>query len=93
MSRGADALTVALTGQLTYILIVSAVLALAASFLLLFFYRRAVVQSMRRQRAADGPVRRGKPQGGSNHVNPPGRRPARIFLVIGFAPFAVKCFF
>jgi phosphate/sulfate permease len=72
MSRGADALIVTLTGQLPFILIVSAVLALAASFLLLFFYRRAVVQSMRRQRAADGPVRRGKPQGG---IKPP--QPAR----------------
>jgi hypothetical protein len=49
MSQRFDALTVALTGQLTFILIVSAVLALAASFLLLFFYRRAVIKSMRRR--------------------------------------------
>jgi hypothetical protein len=49
MSPRSDALTVALTGQLTFILIVSAVLALAASFLLLFFYRRAVIKSMRRR--------------------------------------------
>ncbi|TMA98342.1 MAG: hypothetical protein E6J74_01580 [Deltaproteobacteria bacterium] len=49
MSQRSDALTVALTGQLSFILIVSAVLALAASFLLLHFYRRAVVKSMRRR--------------------------------------------
>src|SRR5262245_945180 len=44
-----DALTVALTGQLTFILIASSVLALAASFLLLYLYRRAVIKSMRRR--------------------------------------------
>jgi len=49
MSQRSDALTVALTGQLSFILIVSAVLALAASFLLLHFYRRAVIKSMRRR--------------------------------------------
>jgi len=49
MSQRSDALTVALTGQLSFILTVSAVLALAASFLLLRLYRRAVVKSMRRR--------------------------------------------
>lgn len=49
MSQRSDALTVALTGQLTLILAVSAVLALAASFLLLLFYRRAVIKSMLRR--------------------------------------------
>src|SRR4030095_5671388 len=49
MSRRFDALTVALTGQLSFILIVSTVLALVASFLLLLLYRRAVVKSMRRR--------------------------------------------
>jgi len=49
MSQRSDALTVALTGQLSFILIVSAVLALAASFLLLRLYRRAVIKSMRRR--------------------------------------------
>jgi hypothetical protein len=49
MSQRPDALTVALTGQLTFILVVSAVLALVASFLLLHFYRRAVIKSMRRR--------------------------------------------
>jgi hypothetical protein len=53
MSPRSDALTVALTGQLTFILIVSAVLALAASFLLLHFYRRAVIKSMRRRGRSD----------------------------------------
>jgi hypothetical protein len=49
MSRRFDALTVALTGQLSFILIVSSVLALVASYLLLLLYRRAVVKSMRRR--------------------------------------------
>jgi hypothetical protein len=49
MSQRFDALTVALTGQLSFILIVSAVLALVGSFLLLFLYRRAVIKSMRRR--------------------------------------------
>jgi len=49
MSRRFDTLTVALTGQLSFILIVSAILALVASFLLLLLYRHAVVKSMRRR--------------------------------------------
>jgi hypothetical protein len=49
MSQRSDALTVTLTGQLSFILIVSAVLALVASFLLLRLYRRAVIKSMRRR--------------------------------------------
>jgi hypothetical protein len=49
MSRRFDALTVALTGQLSFILIVSSVLALVGSILLLFLYRRAVIKSMRRR--------------------------------------------
>jgi hypothetical protein len=49
MSQRSDALTVALTGQLTFILIVSAFLALLSSFLLSFLYRRAVIKSMRRR--------------------------------------------
>ena len=49
MSQRSDPLTVALTGQLSFILIVSAVLALAASYLLLRLYRRAVIKSMRRR--------------------------------------------
>jgi hypothetical protein len=48
MSKQFDPLTVALTGQLSYILVLSALLALVASFLLLRLYRRAVVKSMRR---------------------------------------------
>ena len=48
MSRQFDSVTVALTGQLFFILVVSAVLALIASYLLLRLYRRAVIKSMRR---------------------------------------------
>ena len=48
MSRQFDSVTVALTGQLFFILVASAVLALIASYLLLRLYRRAVIKSMRR---------------------------------------------
>ena len=44
-----DALTVALTGQLAFILIVSTVFSFAVSVALLRRYRRAVVKSMRRR--------------------------------------------
>src|SRR5690242_6008943 len=53
MNRRFDAVTVALTGQLTYILIVSTILALAASYLILRLYRRAVIKSMRRRSRSD----------------------------------------
>jgi hypothetical protein len=46
MSQRFDAVTVALTGQLSFILIVSTFLALVASCLLLRRYRRAVIRSM-----------------------------------------------
>ena len=46
--RQSDPVTVALTGQLFFILVVSAILALMASYLLLRLYRRAVIKSMRR---------------------------------------------
>ncbi|MEO6164628.1 MAG: hypothetical protein ABIP88_10855, partial [Candidatus Binatia bacterium] len=49
MSQRSDALTVALTGQLPFILVIAAVLALIASFLLLKLYRRSVIKSMRRR--------------------------------------------
>ncbi len=49
MSRQSDTLTVALTGQLTFILVLSALLALVASYLILRLYRRAVIKSMRRR--------------------------------------------
>lgn len=48
MFRQFDSVTVAVTGQLFFILVVSAVLALIASYLLLRLYRRAVIKSMRR---------------------------------------------
>jgi len=48
MIRQFDPVTVALTGQLFFILVASAVLALIASYLLLRLYRRAVIKSMRR---------------------------------------------
>ncbi len=53
MSQRSNALAVALTGQLTFILIVSAILALVASYLLLRLYRRAVIKSMQRRRQSD----------------------------------------
>ena len=46
--RQFDPITVALTGQLFFILVVAAVLALITSYLLLRLYRRAVIKSMRR---------------------------------------------
>ena len=46
MSQRSDPLTVALTGQLSFILVASTVLALVASYLLLRLYRRAVIRSM-----------------------------------------------
>ncbi len=48
MNQRSDALTVALTGQLPFILVIATVLAYLASLLLLKLYRRAVVKSMRR---------------------------------------------
>ncbi len=53
MNRQFDAVTVALTGQLTYILIVSTILALAASYLILRLYRRSVLKSMQRRSRSD----------------------------------------
>ncbi len=53
MSQRFDPITVALAGQLTFILIISAILALVASYLLLRRYRRAVIGSMRRRSRSD----------------------------------------
>ena len=53
MNRKSDALTVALTGQLPFILVTAAVLAFIASFLLLRLYRRRVIQSMRRSSTSE----------------------------------------
>ena len=53
MNKQFDALTVALTGQLTLVLVVAAVLALAFSLFLLWRYRRAVIKSMQRRSRAD----------------------------------------
>jgi hypothetical protein len=49
MNRKSEALTVALTGQLPFIIVIAAVLAFVASFLLLRFYRCRVIKSMRRR--------------------------------------------
>jgi hypothetical protein len=49
MNKQHDALTVALTGQLSIVLIAAAILALAASLFLLRRYRRAVIRSMQRR--------------------------------------------
>lgn len=53
MNHRSDALTVALTGQLPFILIAAAVLAFLASLLLLKLYRRSVIKSMRRRKVSD----------------------------------------
>jgi hypothetical protein len=53
MNKQFDALTVALTGQLSIVLIVAAVLALAASLFLLRRYRRAVIRSMQRRNRSE----------------------------------------
>ena len=52
MNKQFDTLTVALTGQLTLVLVVAAVLALAFSLFLLHRYRRAVIKSMQRRSRA-----------------------------------------
>ena len=49
MNQRSDALTVALTGQLPFILVIAAVLAFVASFSILRLYRRSVIKSMRRR--------------------------------------------
>ena len=46
-----DPLTLALTGQMPFILIAAAILALPVSFILLWLYRRAVIKSMLRSSA------------------------------------------
>jgi hypothetical protein len=53
MFQRSVALTAALPGQLTFILIISAILALIASYLFLRLYRRAVVVSMQRRTRSD----------------------------------------
>ena len=53
MTRRPDALTVALTGQLPFILVVATVLAFIASFLLLHLYRRRVIKSMRQRSTSE----------------------------------------
>src|SRR6185295_2590462 len=53
MSKRFDPITVALTGQLSIILIVATLPAFAASILLLHLYRRAVIKSMRRRSRSD----------------------------------------
>jgi hypothetical protein len=53
MNKQFDALTVALTGQLTMVLIVAAVFSLVLSLFLLWRYRRAVIKSMRRHGRTD----------------------------------------
>jgi len=53
MNRQHDALTVALTGQLSMVLIAAAIFSLAASLFLLRRYRRAVIKSMQRRSKSD----------------------------------------
>ena len=49
MNQRPDALTVALTGQLFFVLVAAAILALIVSLLILRRYRRAVIRSMQRR--------------------------------------------
>jgi len=49
MTQRPDALTVALTGQLFFVLVAAAILALIVSLLILRRYRRAVIKSMQRR--------------------------------------------
>ena len=49
MNRKSEALTVALTGQLPFIIVVATILAFVTSFLLLRVYRRRVIKSMGRR--------------------------------------------
>ena len=53
MNQRSDALTVALTGQLLFILVIAAILAFIASFSILHLYRRRVIKSMRRRVKSD----------------------------------------
>ena len=53
MTQRSDALTVALTGQLPFILVIAALLAFVASVLMLRLYRRSVIKSMRRRGRSD----------------------------------------
>jgi hypothetical protein len=59
MTRRSDALTVALTGQLPFILVVATVLAFIASFLILRLYRRRVIKSMRQRSTSELLVTKG----------------------------------
>jgi len=49
MNRKSDGLTMALTGQLSFVIVVATILAFIASFVLLQLYRRRVTKSMRRR--------------------------------------------
>jgi len=50
MNRKSDALTVALTGQLSFVIVIAAILAFIASFFLLHLYRRRVINRCAGQR-------------------------------------------
>jgi hypothetical protein len=53
MNHKSDALTVALTAQLSFVIIIATILAFIASFLLLRLYRRRVIKSMRRRSTSE----------------------------------------
>ena len=55
MSQASDPITVALTGQLPFILITSALLAFLLSLASLLVYKRAVIKSMRRRASGSDP--------------------------------------
>ena len=53
MNRKYDAFTVALTGQLSFVIVIATVLAFIAAYLLLRLYRRRVIKSMRRSSTSE----------------------------------------
>jgi hypothetical protein len=84
MDKQFDPLTVALTGQLSIVLVAAAIFALVVSLLILWRYRRAVIKSMRRRSR-------------SQILAPPGHmpadephRPPDTALMFDFATAAAK---
>jgi hypothetical protein len=89
MSGTQDPVTVALTGQLPFVLLVAAALALPVSFFLLWIYRRAVVRSMRARSAAATSAGSGQPSAPAGQtVPPPSSRLELSFADVSTAPTA-----
>jgi hypothetical protein len=80
----AMSVTVLLTGQLPFVLLVAAGLALSVSLLLLWLYRRAVLRSMRIRRGGGQPV-----QASGQEAPIPLPPPAKLDLSVRAAPAPV----